>query len=104
MSTYFTLASLLLGLLAWTIPILAINKQEQGLLKSPFKFSILSFSACATALCFQFLEIKHQVNQGDLGTLMDTIGTLVGVTIFLVATTIILNTIALSLCYTKKLI
>lgn len=89
-STILSLGSLLLGLIAWIVPFLAMKQPR----KNPFKnyfFVIVSFSACIGALCLQLFEINNRVQTKDWSALMDTMGTLIWVTVIFAAITFILN-------------
>lgn len=68
MSAAFNLSSLVLGLIAWTVPLLCILRK----IELPFAAST-SFFCCALALLLQIMEIKHRVNISDLSAVADTI-------------------------------
>ncbi|QSQ09691.1 hypothetical protein H0A61_02070 [Koleobacter methoxysyntrophicus] len=99
---FLNLGSLLLGLIAWIVPILAIKHTGKDSVKNCFRFSIISFSACITSLCLQLFEINHRVQIQDWSALMDTIGTLIWVAVILVVITLILNILVLSICCKKE--
>jgi cytochrome c oxidase subunit 4 len=101
MSGFLNLGSLLLGLTAWIVPILAIKHSGKHAVNNCFNFIIVSFSACVASLCLQLFEINHRVQIKDWSALMDTIGTLVWVALILAVITLILNIIALDI-YCKK--
>ncbi len=97
------LVSLLLGIIAWVVPFLAMRSSY----KKCYNFIIFSFSACIVSLCLQLFEINNRVQIGDLSAIMDTIGTVVWVATTFVVITIILNIIASVVCTknkTKKII
>lgn len=91
------LGSLLLGIIAWVVPFLAMKYP----LKKCINFIIFSFSACIASLCLQLFEINNSVQIEDWSAIMDTIGTLIWVAVILAVITIILNIISLVIC-TKK--
>ena len=98
MSAQLSLGRIILGLISWIIPVLAMSRYQKG--KPGFErstFSVLSFSACLLSLILQFFEIKHRVALHDWSALMDTIGALCSVAIFLVIITVALNVLALAM-------
>lgn len=97
-SVSLSLGSLLLGLIAWIVPFLAMKHPE----KNVGKHIIVSFSACVASLCLQLFEINHRVQIQDWSALMDTIGTLKWVAVILAVITIILNIMALVICSEKE--
>ena len=48
MSIFFNLGSLILGILSWIMPIIALKNYKNG--HSIANYTILSFSSCAVAL------------------------------------------------------
>lgn len=76
-SSLLNLGSLLLGLIAWIVPVLAMKHPVKDAVKNCFHFTIVSFSACVASLCLQLFEINHRVQIQDWSALMDTIGTLI---------------------------
>ncbi len=96
MSAFLNLGSLVLGLISWIIPIVAISQYQKR--KNVFSFSIISFSACALSLVLQIFEIKHRVHVEDWSALMDTIDVLSWVVVVLVVITIVLNVVGLNIC------
>lgn len=83
----FNILSLLFGLLAWVLPLLALK----GSLQKWAIFSMASFSSSLLALVLQFFEINSRIEIEDFSALMDTIGTLVWVTVILSLITLLLN-------------
>lgn len=68
MTAFFNLGSLILGLAAWGLPLLAIGKKD--------RFGICcigSFGCCILSLLLQLFEVKNRVNLEDWSALMDTI-------------------------------
>ncbi|OIQ58354.1 hypothetical protein MOTE_20170 [Moorella thermoacetica] len=101
-TSFLNLGSLLLGLIAWIVPILAIKHPGKYAVKNCFRFIIVSFSACVASLCLQLFEINHRVQIQDWSALMDTIGTLIWVAVILAVITLILNIMALGICCEKE--
>ena len=92
------LGSLLLGLIAWILPIINLNKAEH---KNWFVLCITSISACAISLFMQILYNDHLVNIHDWAALMDTIRAVVIASSVLLVVTLTLNAITL-IKYMKK--
>lgn len=92
MSGFFNLGSLVLGVVSWLIPILAVCRCYKG--RKQKSFSIYSFTSCAVALVFQLFEIRHRVNIEDFSAIMDTVGAVCVVAVILVTVTVALNTAA----------
>ncbi|NLL29718.1 MAG: hypothetical protein GX258_01405 [Clostridiales bacterium] len=88
-------ASLILGLIAWILPIINITKHKNQNHKNWATLSIMSMAACSVSLCFQIIYNNHLVNINDWTALMDITGSLVFVSLVLVIVTIILNVITL---------
>jgi uncharacterized membrane protein len=99
---FLNLGSLLLGLVAWIVPILAMKHPNKNAVKKCFRFSIVSFSACIASLCFQLFEINHRVQIQDWSAIMDTIGTLIWTAVILAVITLTLNIMALGICCEKE--
>lgn len=87
--TFIMLGSLLFGLIAWILPILS----RRGILKNDNSslVSVLSVSACSTAIGLQIVYVHFMVNRGDLAGLMDTIGAITMISIILLLGTLMLN-------------
>ena len=88
---WLNVASLVLGLIAWILPVVNIMKYDTGGHKNWVTLSILSISACAISLWFQILYNHHLVEIQDWSALMDTTGTLVRISMFLLIITVVLN-------------
>lgn len=85
------LGSIVLGLAGWILPILHISqlsKKRRGLGRYAH---ILSMGACCLAIWFQICYDEHLVNIGDWSALMDTIGAVRMVSVFLLVTTLLIN-------------
>jgi hypothetical protein len=87
------LGSLVLGIIAWILPVATLMQYKKHHLWNRAVLSIMSISACAISLCFQMFNIKHLVEIEDWTALLDTAGTIAFVAAVLVIVTIILNVI-----------
>lgn len=90
------LGSLVLGLIAWLIPIFTIIRRKKKQTNNSI-VTLLSMGACTIALWFQIFYINFLVKINDWSALMDTIGTLTWVAAILLVVTIILNSISITL-------
>ncbi|MFZ2538758.1 MAG: hypothetical protein WAX04_07640 [Oscillospiraceae bacterium] len=102
-SGFCNIASLLLGLVAWTVPFIVIHQNNQGAVIRQPLFSVISFGACAVSLCLQLFEINHRVEIRDWSALMDTCGTIAIVAAVLTVITIILNVYVLTKCHNNEI-
>ena len=83
------LLSILLGLLAWGLPMVYLSRRKQkGLC------CIASLSACILSLYFQIRELTRLVNKPDLSAVLDTINAVYFCATVLVILTLILNLVA----------
>jgi hypothetical protein len=89
------LGSLLLGLIAWILPVMNLIRGKTYNDKNWVVLSTLSFSACALSLCFQIFYIYHKVQVEDWSALLDTMGAVVFAVSALLIITILLNAITL---------
>lgn len=78
-------ASLLLGLAAWALPLAAL------VLKKGNAFTYTSFCSCIFSLLSVILSLAHVVEIRDWSALMDTIGAFVFAAMVLVVGTLLLN-------------
>ncbi|MFK5709810.1 hypothetical protein [Lysinibacillus boronitolerans] len=91
MMGWLNIGSLLLGLIAWILPVIYLvgnNKHEHanwGIL------SVLSISACAISISFQMFYQYHLVKIEDWTALMDTTRAVVIATAVLLIFTLLLN-------------
>lgn len=90
LSVFHNIASLVLGLAAWAVPIAVIARAKT----KGCGFSIVSFSACALSLVFQIFEIRNRTHLEDWSAIMDTIDTLSWVVVVLFTMTVVLNIVA----------
>jgi cytochrome c oxidase subunit 4 len=98
---FLNLGSLLLGLIAWILPIINLNILNKAEHKNWFVFCITSISACAISLFLQILYNNHLVNIEDWSALMDTIRTVVLASSVLLVVTLMLNVITI-IIYNKN--
>ena len=89
------LGSLMLGLIAWMLPVVNLMRYEKYSHRNWVAFSIMSISACAISLCFQIFYNYHLVKIADWSALVDTTGATALVAGVLLIVTIILNAITL---------
>lgn len=98
------LFSIILGIVAWFISFVNLFRYKKQKNKKWVAFSIISFSACAIAICLQIFYIYLLVNAGDLASVMDTVGTVAFVSSILVGVTILLNAVTFILYRDKTAI
>lgn len=96
---WLNVGSLILGLIAWGMPIRDMVQYKNRNFKRTGTFSIVSLSACAASLCMQIFYIDYLVKIEDWTALMDTSYAVAFVSLILLMVTIILNVISLALCY-----
>ncbi|WP_042351615.1 hypothetical protein [Bacillus massiliigorillae] len=95
MSGWLNMGSLVLGLIAWILPVLNLGRDNKKEYKHWVTLSIISISACALSLCLQIFNNYHLVQIEDWGGLMDTMSALAFVAGVLLIVTILLNVITL---------
>ncbi|HIW33621.1 MAG TPA: hypothetical protein IAA29_12630 [Candidatus Paenibacillus intestinavium] len=94
MIAWLNLGSLLLGLIAWILPVLNISRYDKRS-RNWITLSIVSISACSISLFFQICSFYERVKAEDWSALTDTINVIVSVPAILIIGTIILNVITL---------
>lgn len=99
---WLNLGSLVLGLIAWTLPVVNLVQHNKSDYKKWVVFSVASVSACAISLCMQIFYTDHLVKIEDWSALMDTSHAVALVATLLLAVTIILNVISLVIYYRKS--
>lgn len=92
-----SVASLLLGLGAWSVPLVQLSRR-----RCTPAGCIFSLGLALAALAVQFADILAQVREGDWSALMDTIGPLLAVVVFFCAVTLVLNLLAAVLGHCRK--
>ncbi|AIF42873.1 hypothetical protein [Virgibacillus sp. SK37] len=85
--------SLILGIVAWVLPVISLLSYDKTKVKKRLVFSILSITACALALCFQLIYNYHLVKIQDWAALLDTTGAVVFASVVLLSITVLLNAI-----------
>ncbi|TYS86245.1 hypothetical protein [Rossellomorea aquimaris] len=98
---FLNIGSLLLGLIAWILPIASLAKRNKENNNTWVIFSIVSISACVVALIFQILYNDYLVRIEDWSALMDTSKGVVRLSSLLAIVTIGLNVIT-AIVYNKK--
>lgn len=91
---WLNIGSLLLGLIAWLLPVIYLmgnNKHEHA---SWGILAVLSISACAISISFQMFYQYHLVKIEDWTALMDTTRAVVIATAVLLIFTLLLNGLA----------
>ncbi|KIL50802.1 hypothetical protein KP77_14220 [Jeotgalibacillus alimentarius] len=99
---WLNIGSLVLGLIAWIIPVVLLAKHDKKSLQSWALFSIASISACVIAVLFQILYNDYLIRIEAWVSLMDTTRAVVVLSSILAGVTIILNVIT-AIVYNKKI-
>ena len=89
------LGSLLLGIIAWTLPVINLMQRNTASRRTYAVFSATSLVACSIALCLQLFELNHRINIHDWSALLDTSRAVASVAALLLIGTIILNAIVI---------
>ncbi|SDE10934.1 cytochrome c oxidase subunit 4 [Paenibacillus sp. UNCCL117] len=90
------LGSLLLGLLAWILPVFNLwlyttsDKRRDGAV-----LAVLSLSCCAVSLCLQMLYTAHLIKHEDWSALLDITDAVVSAAAALLIVTLVLNAVTL---------
>lgn len=87
--------SLILGLIAWILPVVNLMRYKKRNHRSWVILSFLSMSACATSLYLQIVYNDHLVQIADWTALMDTSEFVVYASKVLLVVTLLLNAITL---------
>lgn len=93
--SYLNLGSLLLGLIAWILPITNLARHNKVEHKNWDIFSTASFIVCSISLFFQIVYQDYLAKTENWSAIMDTSGALVFVSAVLIVVTIVLNIITL---------
>ncbi|PZX03999.1 cytochrome c oxidase subunit 4 [Psychrobacillus insolitus] len=102
MISLLNLGSLVLGLIAWMLPIVTYIRYKKHDRGNWVVLSIMSISACAISLCFQIFYTYHKVTVEDWVALMDTMYAVAFASAILLIVTIILNVITLIMYRDRK--
>jgi hypothetical protein len=97
-AAWLNLGSLVLGLIAWILPLVNLMKRNKADNRNWVVFSVASVSACAISLCMQLFYSDYLVRIEDWSALMDTSSAVAFVATVLLVVTIMLN--AITLVYT----
>lgn len=92
---WLNVGSLLLGLIAWALPIVNIAGINRVKNSNRAAYSAASLGACALALFFQIVYQNYLVRIEDWSAIMDTSGPLVRVSAGLLVIALVLNVAAL---------
>ena len=99
---WLILGSLVLGLIAWILPVVNLVQRNKTDHRNWVVFSVVSVSACAISLCMQIFYTNHLVKAEDWSALLDTSSAVALVAAILLVVTIILNAFSLVVYYRKK--
>ncbi|WP_285397779.1 hypothetical protein [Lysinibacillus sp. fls2-241-R2A-57] len=99
---FLNLGSLVLGIIAWLLPIGNLLRSNKQVHKNEVVICMLSFSACATSISFQLFYNDQLVKIEDWTALMDTSGSAVDAVTILLIGTILLNTLTIIVHRIKK--
>ena len=91
MMGWLNIGSLLLGLIAWILPVINLMRNNKHEHKNWGVLSFISISACAISLIFQILYNDHLVKIEDWSAIMDTSHGVVVASAVLLIFTFILN-------------
>jgi len=89
------LGSLVLGLIAWTLPLVNLMGYKKPGHRNWAVLSMMSIGACAASLSFQIFYHNHLVTIEDWAALLDTTDAVAFATAVLLIGTILLNGISL---------
>ncbi|WP_121615469.1 hypothetical protein [Virgibacillus halodenitrificans] len=93
---WLNIGSLVLGLVAWIIPIINLTVGKKQMNKKWIALTIISFSACAIAICLQIFYNLYLVNIEDWSALSEMRAVAIASTVLAVVT-ILLNVLTLFL-------
>jgi hypothetical protein len=97
------LGSLVLGLIAWILPVVNLIRRDKADRGSLLVCSVISVTTCAVSLCMQIFYSYHLVKIEDWSALMDTAHAVALAAAILLVVTIILNAITLVAYHGGKL-
>ncbi len=101
-SDMLNIGSLVLGLIAWILPIVSLMKYKKQTHQNWAILSIISISACAISLGLQIFDSYHLVKLEDWSALMDTMGAVAIIAAVLLFVTILLNILNLIIYHRKS--
>lgn len=85
MSAFFNIGSLILGLAAWALPLIALTRRRSA--------AGISFALCAASVLLQLREVKNRVRLQDFAAIEDTISA-----VAFAATVLLIGTVVLNIC------
>jgi len=91
----FNAGSLILGLIAWILPVVNLAKYNKAKHKNWIVLLFVSMSACTISVLFQIVYQKHLVQIEDWSAIMDTIWGVLFVSTALIIGTVTLNLITI---------
>ncbi len=103
MEWLFNLGSILFGLTAWALPVIQLVQRTHAGTKNNAVFSALSLGACAISLWMQIFYTDYLVMAGNWTELLGTSRTVAWLNTMVLVVTIILNEVALRICFRKEL-
>jgi cytochrome c oxidase subunit 4 len=101
MAGWLNLGSIVLGLIAWILPIVNLMLIKKHNHTNWIFLCFISMGACTISLCFQIFYNNYLVKIEDWGALMDITGGTVFAAIVLLIVTFVLNAITL-IIYSKR--
>ena len=101
MAGLLNIGSLVLGLIAWILPVVNLMRYNKAGHRSRMIFSAANVSACAISLLMQIFYTDHLVKIEDWSALMDTSHAVALVATLLLVVTIVLNVVTLVVYYGK---
>lgn len=101
-ASWLNIASLILGLIAWALPVINLVQYNKASKRKWVIFSSTSISVCGISLYMQILYTDYLVKIKDWSALTDTSSGVVSNTGLLLVVTIMLNLVTLLLRYRKN--
>jgi cytochrome c oxidase subunit 4 len=102
MEGLMNVGSLVLGLIAWILPVVNLAQHNKISSKRYAAFTVTSFSFCAATLSLQLFYTDHLVKTEDWSALLDTSHATALVATLLLVVTIVLNISALLVYFRKN--
>ncbi len=94
--------SILLGIVAWALPLVSLFKRIRSSGFAGVVFCVLSLCTCSGSLYFQLLAVNMRLNLSDIAGLKDTFSAVLAACVILLAITAALNLIALIVHLVKR--
>ena len=99
---WLNIGSLVLGLVAWVLPVVSLVRRNQAAPRKGAVYSGASFGACAVSLCLQIVYTDQLVRIEDWSALADTSRAVTLVSVLFLVITIVLNLIPLMIFRGEK--